>query len=147
MQFDYLAALLLIGGLSLFVRPTWKIGFALIAVWCVCTAAVYVTGDYTPWRVNAFVNLAATVFIMRHPANKIGSVIGGTLLVQALIDLAYGTANNPDQAVQYLHIQTQVAWLQLGLMGCWHSGHFIRSRLRLHWTKASVAYLARLDSR
>jgi hypothetical protein len=135
-QWDYLIALLLIGGLSLAVRPTWKIGVALIGTWCFCTAAVYVTGNYTPWQAFAFANIAATVFIMRHPANKVGSVIGGTLLVQALIDLAFGAANNPSQAMQYLDLQTQIAWLQLALMGFWHGGRCVRGALHYRHTQA-----------
>lgn len=147
MQWDYLTALLLFGGFSLFIRPTWKIGFALIAVWCFCTAAVYVTGDYTPWKLNAFANIAATVFVMRHPANKVGSFIGGTLLVQALIDLAYGAANNDGQAMQYLDIQTRIAWLQLLIVAGWHGGRIIRHSLRRGYSKASAAYHARLGNR
>lgn len=131
MQFDYLAALLVVGIVSLFVRPTWKIGAALLATWLLCTGAYYATGVYDLWQWNAFVNLAATVFIMRHPANKVGSVIGGTLLVQALIDLSYGVANNHAMMVQYLDIQTGIAWLQLAVVSSWHVGgvcHLVRRR-------------------
>jgi hypothetical protein len=147
MHWGYLTALMVIGGLSALRPQTRKIGVALIGTWCLCTGAVYLTGDYTPWRVFAFANIAATVYIMRHPANKIGSVIGGTLLVQALIDLAYGAANNSDMAMQYLTIQDQIAWLQLALVGSWHVCGGVRRLWRYRNSQASAAYHARLAER
>lgn len=140
MQFDYATALVVIAGGSMLCGLTRRIGAVLILCWIAQMLAVYATGDYAPWRLFAAANIVATCVILRDPATKLGAVIGGTLLVQTLIDCAFGVAANTEMAYQYVTQQTHIAWLQLALLGGWHVGRGVYHGLRYRRQDVGAPY-------
>jgi hypothetical protein len=129
-QWDYITMLLLVAGLSLLRRSSWRAGLALIGAWVATEIAVKVTGRYDPWYCFAAINIAAAWAVLRPPSNRLGSLIGATLIWQLLVDVGYGLAGNPDVMMQYLIRQTDMAWGQLAILGLWYVGGCIRYFVR-----------------
>lgn len=104
---------------------------AVVAVWI--TGYIYgdLTGDYTHWQFNILTDALAAWIILRHPAGKVQSALGGTFAVQIAMHSAYGARELWSKAdpIAYYEMLTIVAYAQLAIMGLWCGGLWGRAAI------------------
>lgn len=116
----------------------WRVGAALALNWGAGLLYVSNTGNYTPWQFSIFIDSAAALTILFHPAGRAQAYIGLFYLFQIAGHIAYGGRHllgYPADPVYYYDAITWVAWAQLLAVGVWSIGlwcgdilHRIRDR-------------------
>ena len=80
------------------------------------TAAVLITGDYTPWPLFLALNIASAWAVLVEPAHKPQAVVAGMFVALACIDGVYGAIDRPELAWSYVFVSAVVGWGQLSVL-------------------------------
>lgn len=88
---------------------------------------VYVsnTENPTPWHYNIFIDAAAAIAVMYHPAGRVQGYIGLFYFFQISAHVAFGARRLlgiPTDEIFYYDAITYVAWAQLAALGVWCGG-------------------------
>jgi hypothetical protein len=106
---------------------------AILLNWLVGFVYVQNTGNFTPWHFSIFVDAAAALAVMYHPAGRVQGFIGLFYFFQIAGHTAFGIRRLlglPADPVFYYDAITWVAWAQLAAMGVWCGGIWIGSAVR-----------------
>jgi hypothetical protein len=106
---------------------------AILLNWLAGTVYVQNTGNYTPWHFSIFIDAAAALAVMYHPAGRAQGFIGLFYFFQIAGHTAFGIRRLlglPADPVFYYDAITWVAWAQLAAMGVWCGGIWIGSGVR-----------------
>lgn len=120
-------------------RERWQIvrcALAILINWIAGMIYVWQTRDYTPWAFNIFIDAAAALAVMYHPAGRVQGFLGLFYLFQIAGHTAFGVRQwlgLPADPVYYYNTITWIAWAQLAAMGGWCGA--IWSGDLVHWLR------------
>jgi len=107
---------------------SWQIvrcAAAILVNWIAGTLYVWRTGDFTPWHFSIFIDAAAALAVMYHPAGRVQGCIGLFYLFQIAFHVAFGIRtilHMSADPIYYYDAITYIAWAQLAAMGLWCGG-------------------------
>ena len=131
------AALVYGAGLTLAALAAWARGgeglrrtaVALVANWALVMTGQVITGAYAPWGWFLILDLATAFVVVWHPAGRPQALIGGVLVLQVLVHLAFGAApGHGDNVRAYLDIIGAGGWLCIASLA-WGALHGPGKRL------------------
>lgn len=93
-----------------------RTGFAMLANWLSCMAAVFVLHDLTPWVMFLLFDAATAFAVLRHPSSRPQAIIGAIYLFQMAFHVAFALVGNGLAAGVYLDLLALGGWLQIGTL-------------------------------
>lgn len=129
---SYLTGLVLIAGsLALFSRgAVERCASVLLANWVAQFVYNEWAGTFTPWAWFTIVDLLSALVILWKPAGRWQAALGITYVAQIVFHFVY--ANGGLAQHDYWQVLTNIAWLQLLLLGVWGYGSGA-SRFAVRW--------------
>lgn len=105
---------------------------AICIVWALGVLYISNTGNYDPWEFNLFIDGAAMMAILWHPAGRGQAAVGWLYILQMAYHGYYGgreLAGWSNDILLYYDVLTFIAYLQLLAAGVWCGGIWLQNRL------------------
>lgn len=129
---SYLTGLVLIAGsLALFSRgAVERCASVIIANWVAQFVYNDWLGTFTPWGWFTIIDAISAIVILWMPAGRWQAILGGTYVAQIVCHFIYAKGGLVQH--DYWQVLTNIAWLQLILLGVWGYGSGA-SRFAVRW--------------